>query len=81
MKSRDYDSAAEYFSATESAGPLIDAVRQLAHDRNEPFDEYSGKTYAELGALAEDTYEDLPSFWRVWKDWHSPRTRSDMGDL
>lgn len=81
MPPREYDASAEFFSLTESAGPMIEAVRKMADERGEALEAFEGKSYAQLGALAEDTYAELPEFWQVWKDWHTPRGRADMGEL
>ena len=38
-------------------------------------------SFAEIFKLADATYTELPQFWRVWKDWHAPRSLPEMGDL
>ncbi|MCA9241864.1 MAG: hypothetical protein KDA37_16755 [Planctomycetales bacterium] len=81
MAPSEYDASAEFFTPQESAAPMVEAVRQMAADRGEAFETFVGKSYGELGAIAEETYDELPEFWRVWKDWHTPQPRPHMGDL
>ena len=42
---------------------------------------FYGRPLLEIANLADETYDELPEFWRVWKDWHKPQPRPEMGDL
>lgn len=77
----EYDPTREVFDPQTSATPLIEAVRKLAEDSGESFASFTGRSFDELGHLADIAYDELPEFWRIWKDWHAPQPRPTMGDL
>ena len=79
----DYDPAQESFNPDDSPAAMLEAVTQLASDCGQSLEAMRGKSFADIGELAEQTYdaESMPSFWQVWKDWHTPRARPEMGDL
>jgi hypothetical protein len=76
-----YDPSAEIYQPEECAAPLRQAVEQLARDTGQPLDSFPGRSFTEIGQLADATYDDLPEFWQVWKSWHAPQPKPEMGDL
>jgi len=79
----DYDPAQESFDPNDSPAPMLQAVQKLAEDSGQSLQAMNGRSFAEIGELAERTYdaEKMPSFWQIWKDWHTPRPEPEMGDL
>lgn len=62
--------------------PLKRSVEQLCVDADQAVSDMEGRPLEEIFVLACATYGDqLPEFWRVWKDWHDNDQVQDMGDL
>jgi hypothetical protein len=76
-----YDPSTETFDPEQCAAPLREAVEQLARDANQPPDSLQGRSLTEIAQLADATYDELPDFWKVWKSWHAPQPKPEMGDL
>lgn len=76
-----YDPSAETYQPEEAAAALRQAVEQLARDTGQPLDSFPGRSLAEIAQLADSTYNQLPEFWQVWKSWHTPQPKQEMGDL
>lgn len=73
----------DQYDPDEASGtPLQRAVRQLAERRNMVEGEFASWTMGEILREAESVYGDeLPEFWRVWRDWTKPGPTPPMGDL
>ena len=56
------------------------ASNELRHLGEDPKD-FIGRSLMQVFNIAEETYDELPEFWRIWKEWHAPQPRTDMGDL
>lgn len=77
----EYNPSFTDYDPKDCGQPMVDAVKALAELRDEDASEYVGRSLQQIFNLAEETYEDLPDFWKVWKEWHAPQPRPDMGDL
>lgn len=77
----EYDPAHELYNPDESAAALRDAVADLAQATGRSPESFTGMSLAEIAALADATYDQLPQFWKVWQDWHAPQPPPQMGDL
>ena len=78
----EYNPNYEVFDLKDCGRPMVEAVKLLADNVGEPFDSFVGRSLADVAQLAFDTYgSELPEFWRVWKEWHAPQPRPEMGDL
>ena len=77
----DYDPNRETYQPGEAAAALRTAVERLASDSGQPLESFPGRSLTEIAQLAESTYPQLPEFWQVWKSWHAPQPRPEMGDL
>lgn len=73
----------DHYDPEEAAGtPLQRAVQALAQQRGMLEAEFSTWTMGEILKEAETVYGDqLPDFWRVWKDWSGDPPSAPMGDL
>ena len=72
----------ERFFADKAPLALRRSVEQLAQDSQRSLSEMEGLKLGDIFALACSTYGDqLPEFWRVWKDWQENDQVQDMGDL
>jgi hypothetical protein len=78
---QDYNPSLVPFDPKECGAPMIEAVKQLADVTGQNVASFHGRTLTEIFQLADDTYDELPEFWRVWKEWHAPQPRPEMGDL
>ena len=78
----DYDPQFATFDPKDCGQAMVQAVEQLAERTGRSFQEFVHIPLEELGRQVEDYYgDDLPEFWRIWKDWHSPQPPPEMGDL
>ena len=77
----DYDPTTEYYDPQDSAAAMRAAIADLAAVSGQPLATFAGRSFAEIGQLAIDTYVELPDFWRIWQQWHMPQPKADMGDL
>jgi len=72
----------ERFFSDKAPLALRRSVEQLAQDSEQALSTMEGRNLGEIFALACQTYGDqLPEFWKVWKDWHENDQVQDMGDL
>lgn len=78
---QDYDPAVAIYVPQECGRPMLDAVAELAMKTGQDPADFNGRTMSEIFQLAEELYEELPDFWRIWKEWHAPQPRPKMGDL
>ncbi|MDP7016331.1 MAG: hypothetical protein QGG36_11050 [Pirellulaceae bacterium] len=72
----------DFFSVEEStATALGKAVAELAELTGRSLVSFESMTLGEICAFAEERYDELPEFWRIWKDWNRPDLAQPMGDL
>lgn len=77
----EYDPSIATFDPKDCGRPMIEAVEKLAEVVGRPFDSFVGQPLTEVAGAADEAYDKLPEFWRVWKEWHAPQPRPEMGDL
>ncbi len=77
----EYNPSFADYDPKDCGKAMIQAVEELAEATGANASEFVGRSYQSLFNLAEETYEELPEFWRVWKDWHAPQPKPEMGDL
>ena len=78
---QDYNPSLVPFDPKECGTPMVKAVDELATATGRASADFVGWTLMEIFQLADDTYDELPEFWEVWKDWHAPQPKPEMGDL
>jgi hypothetical protein len=72
----------EFFRRSTAPPPYLRAVEQLVADSGRSWDEFEQLTPSQIYQVAQATYGDeLPEFWRVWRDWHDGDQVQPMGDL
>ena len=77
----EYNPSFADYDPKDCGKPMIQAVEELAEITGASASDFVGRSYQSLFNLAEETYEELPEFWRVWKEWHAPQPKPEMGDL
>ncbi len=77
----EYDPSFATFDPKDCGKPMVAAVKDLAEQTGEHLESFYGRPLLEIANLADEIYDELPEFWRVWKDWHAPQPRPEMGDL
>ena len=65
----------------ECGQPLVEAVAELAAKTGQDPKDFIGRSLQQIFNEADATYDELPEFWRIWKDWHAPQPRLELGDL
>lgn len=81
MMPQDYNPSTALYDPRDCGKPMIDAVADLAAKTGREPKSFHGTTLTEIYTLAEETYDDLPDFWKVWHEWHAPQPEPKMGDL
>lgn len=77
----EYNPSFADYDPKDCGQAMVNAVEALAEVTGAIPSEFIGRSYQSLFNLAEETYEELPEFWRVWKEWHAPQPKPEMGDL
>lgn len=81
MMQPSYNPSVETYQPKECGQAMITAVQELADKVGEDVATFQGRTFTAIIELVEKTYDELPEFWRVWKQWHAPQPHQDMGEL
>lgn len=77
----DYNPSFAEYDPKDCGKAMVDAVTALAERSGVSPNEFAGRSYQWIFNLAEETYDELPEFWRVWQQWHAPQPKPEMGDL
>lgn len=77
----EYNPSFAEYDPKDSGKPMIEAVAELASQTGEDPKDFIGRSMQQIFNLAEETYDELPEFWRIWKEWHAPQPKPEMGDL
>ena len=77
----EYNTSFAEYDPKDCGKPMIDAVAELASRTGEDPKDFIGRSMQQIFNLAEETYDELPEFWRIWKEWHAPQPKPEMGDL
>lgn len=77
----EYNPSFADYDPKDCGKPMVDAVAKLAAERGEDPKDFVGKSLMQVYNIADETYDKLPDFWVVWKEWHAPQPKTDMGDL
>ena len=78
---QDYNPSFVPYEPAECGQAMNDAIAELARDTGDDVSAFVGRSLAEIFQLVDETYAELPDFWRVWEQWHAPQPRPEMGDL
>ena len=76
-----YDPSVETYRPKECGAAMNEAMQLLADKVGEGVATFEGRTLSSIIELVDATYDELPEFWQVWKQWHAPQPHQDMGDL
>ena len=77
----EYNPSFAEYDPIDCGRPMIEAVAELARLTGEDPNDFVGRSLMQIFNLAEEHYDELPDFWRVWKEWHAPQPPPEMGDL
>lgn len=81
MMQPNYNPSVETYQPKESGAAMIEAIQTLANKVGDDVATFEGRTLSSILELVETTYDELPEFWKIWKQWHAPQPHQDMGDL
>jgi hypothetical protein len=72
----------DVFRVARAPAALRQSVEQLSRDCSRSLELLDGLPLSAIYSLACETYgENLPEFWRIWKDWLEDDGIQPMGDL
>ena len=77
----EYNPSFADYDPKDCGRPMVEAVTDLARLTGEDPKDFVGRSLMQIFNLAEEHYDELPEFWRVWKEWHVPQPPPEMGDL